>query len=430
MNMHPLDWAIVGALCCFLIIVLRYCRRYVRGTADFLVANRCAGRYILSIASGISAFGAISIIAMFQQYYEAGFTPDYWTLLSGPTMLILSICGWVYYRFRETRCLTLAQFLEARYSRKFRIFAGILAWSAGLVNYGIFPAVTVKFFIYYCGIPPYYIGNVEIVYPALLAFVIALGAWFAIGGGQISIMVTDFIQGIFCNVVFLVLMVFFFQHFTLDDIFDPILEHCRQNPDASLINPYKTTQIADFNIYFFLIGIVGMIYTTGVWQGESGYNGAALSPHEAKMSRFLGTWRGIMQSMLLLFIPVAAFAVMHNPSFSALAGSVNASLAGIPDEATRSQQLVPMLLVHLLPTGMLGLFAAVMFAAMLSTDNTYMHSWGGIFIQDIIMPFRRKPFPPEQHLLALRLSIVLVGFLRFSSVTFLCRRKKSSSSSR
>ena len=48
---------------------------------------------------------------------------------------------------------TMAEFFERRYSRSFRVFAGIIAFGSGLVNFGIFPAVGAKFFIYFCGLP-------------------------------------------------------------------------------------------------------------------------------------------------------------------------------------------------------------------------------------------------------------------------------------
>ena len=145
--MHWIDWTIVGALWVVLVVTLVVCQRYVKSTADFLAANRCAGRYLLAITSGIAGIGAISVVANFEQNYVAGFAPIWWSFLSGPLGVIISITGWVYYRFRETRCLTMAQFFEVRYSRNFRVFCGMLGWFSGVLNYGIFPAVSVRFSI-------------------------------------------------------------------------------------------------------------------------------------------------------------------------------------------------------------------------------------------------------------------------------------------
>ena len=63
--MHWIDWTIVAALMALLVAVLVICQRHVRSTADFLVANRCAGRYLLTITTSISGLGAISVVALF-----------------------------------------------------------------------------------------------------------------------------------------------------------------------------------------------------------------------------------------------------------------------------------------------------------------------------------------------------------------------------
>lgn len=414
--MHWIDWSIVVGLFLLLVCTLFFCKRYVKSTADFLAANRCAGRYLLTITSGIAAIGAISIVGSFEQYYVAGFAPVWWSFLSGPLGLIIAISGWVFYRFRETRCLTMAQFFEIRYSRSFRVFCGTLGWLAGVINYGIFPAVSVKFFIYFCRLPESYrIPGINFefsTFVSLLLLAISLGVIFAIAGGQIAIMLTDFIQGTFCNVAFLLLLVFLVLQFDWDMIFATLLEHADKNPEASLFNPFETTRIPDFNLWFFLMGFALTIMHTGAWQGSSGYAAAAKSAHEAKMSRFLGTWRSLIQTALLIFIPICAVVFFNNPVFAEKARHLQDILSNM-NAADASQARVPLFLTYMLPAGFVGLFAAVMFAAMLSTDDTYLHSWGSIFVQDILLPLRKKPFTEKQHLLLLRLSIVFVGIFAF-----------------
>ena len=58
--MHYLDWMMVIALLAVLIGITVFSKRYVRGVADFLAANRLAGRYLLTVSTGFG--GAISIL--------------------------------------------------------------------------------------------------------------------------------------------------------------------------------------------------------------------------------------------------------------------------------------------------------------------------------------------------------------------------------
>src|ERR1019366_10561573 len=96
----------------------------------------------------------VGAVGWFEMVQKAGFTLTWWTKLSIPVGLIFTSWGFVIYRYRETRVMTLAQFFEIRYSKSFRIFAGFLGFLSGLINYGIFPALAARFFIYYCGLPP------------------------------------------------------------------------------------------------------------------------------------------------------------------------------------------------------------------------------------------------------------------------------------
>ena len=115
----------------------------------------------------------------------------------------------------------------------------------------------------------------------------------------------------------------------------------------------------------------------------------------------------------MFLVPVLVYVYMNHPDFQSVADSVNASLSTMPTDTLKSQMRAPFVLSEVLPVGLLGAFAALMLAAFISTHDTYLHSWGSIFIQDVIMPFRKKPFDKEEHIKVLRYSIFGVAIFIF-----------------
>ena len=158
MNLSFIDWMIVVIVLGGMIYSVSMTKGLMKSVSDFLSAGRTAGRYVISISSGVAGLGAISIVMFLEMGYVAGFSLSWCGLSQGIILLAITMSGWVIYRFRMTRSLTLAQFFEKRYSRKFRIFAGMVAFFAGLINFGIFPAVGAQFFINFCGLPDSFLG--------------------------------------------------------------------------------------------------------------------------------------------------------------------------------------------------------------------------------------------------------------------------------
>ena len=426
MNMQWIDWAILITFITFISVMAIYTKKYTLSVADFLSANRLAGKYLLGVGDDMASLGAITIIATFEMFYKAGFTAIWWQNMIFPLTVILAMTGFVQYRYRETKALTMGQFFEMRYSRKFRIFAGFVAFISGLINFAIFPAVGARFFQYFMGFPVKMVSlgflQVDIVYASIVVVLVAMALSFTLFGGQIAVMVTDFLQGSFLNIMLVIITIFILVTFSWDQISTALLSV----PDtASRINPLKTQDVDNFNVVYFLIMAFGYVYNFMAWQGGQGYFSAARSPHEAKMGRVVSKLRSTLQNYPLIVLTIAAFTVLHNMDFAEQAKNVHSILNSIAEPQLRSQLTVTVALTQILPIGLFGGFVAVLFAAFIANHDTYLHSWGVIFIQDVVLPIKQnvlkddKPLSPKAHLRLLRYSIVGVAvFISLWSLVF------------
>ncbi|MDA8753654.1 hypothetical protein N9N24_04070 [Candidatus Marinimicrobia bacterium] len=216
MNLSFIDWVIVLVVFIGMVMTVNSTKGLMKSVTDFLSAGRAAGRYLLSISGGIAGLGAISTVMFLEMGYIAGFSLSWWGLSQGIILLFLTMSGWVIYRFRSTRCLTLSQFFEKRYSRKFRIFTGIVAFTAGLINFGIFPAVGAQFFMQFCGLPENAFGLP--VFPLVMILLLSIALYFVYSGGQIAVIIADFFQGIFAMFVLLIVVLYLFFTVSWDQV--------------------------------------------------------------------------------------------------------------------------------------------------------------------------------------------------------------------
>ncbi len=239
---------------------------------------------------------------------------------------------------------------------------------------------------------------------------LAYALYLTLSGGQITIMITDCVMGVFSGILYLVICCFLVSFFQWGQISEAL---GNQPPGHSLLNPFDSSAIKDFNIWYVLIGIFLSIYGTMAWQGGHAYNSAATTPHEAKMAGVLGNWRNMTLTLFMLLLGVCAYTYLNHPDYSSGAGVVSAKLAEISDPQTRDQMRVPLALAEIMPMGLRGMLCAVMLFAWIAVDSSYLHSWGGIFIQDVVLPFRKKPFSTGTHIRLLRAAIFSVAVFGF-----------------
>lgn len=423
MNMHLVDWSIVFALLIFLVFIALISQRYTKSVSDFLTTGRVAGRYVLSISAAMAGMGAVSFLALWEVGFEAGFPPNFWCIIRWPVAAIIAVTGFGIYRYRQTRVMTLAQFIAIRYSTRLRLFMGLLAFVSGVFTFGIFPAVAARFLIYFAGLGeniPTIWGNVP-TYPVVLVGLMLIALFFTSIGGQIAIVLTDFCQGIFTTIFSVILVIFLLNVIDWTQITEALSQ---APPGKSMIHPMHSASQTNFNVWFYVISMVSIFYHVLSAQGSAGYACSAKSPHEAKMAKILGQWQGYALALSNMLIPIIAFTLLYHVVNADFAARVNSTLAGIENPTIRAQQTVPIVLAYYLPIGLRGMMCATIMAAFICVQDSGLHSWSGILLQDIIMSFRKTPYAPKQHLLYLRLCVVVVAVLVFC-VSFFYRQTQN-----
>jgi SSS family solute:Na+ symporter len=122
--------------------------------------------------------------------------------------------------------------------------------------------------------------------------------------------------------------------------------------------------------------------------------------------------------LITLVLPICIKVVMTNPAYAAEAAQITSIIdmqpvRGADPEVLAAELRTPAAASVMLPAGLLGLFAAALLGAFISTNDTYLHSWGSIFIQDVVLPLRGKPLSAKAHLWLLRGSIFGVAIFAF-----------------
>ena len=480
--MHWIDWLIVIVPVLFVLGLAVYCRKYIRGVADYVAAGRVAGRYVMCVAGLDAALGVMFLVAMSEAKYQTGFAMDFWGALGLPVGVIMGLTGYCFYRFRETKALSMGQFLEMRYNRSFRIFAALVRTIAEMACNAIGPAITANFFIYYLGIP----HKVSVLGVTIPTFASVVGSvlcmamvimWF---GGRLSLMVVDCIQGLLSYPIFVLIVVYVLWHFSWSGQIAPTMSD--RAPGESFLNPFKMENMRDFNIFAVVTGIFIGIINTANWVGNDGGN-AGRSPHEQKMAGILANWRGGFAGMMLVVVAITVITFMCHQDFATQAREVRIDLTRqvadevVPDKQMQARlaeqmraipvaehkigkdqpysrdhnadtpyldaahdtlghdpqgndtfqqfrtayhrMMMPLTLRKLLPVGITGLFCLLMVMLFLATDTSRMFNSSSTLIQDVVMPLRKTPLAPKEHVLWLRLGAVFVAIVFFVASLFM-----------
>ena len=501
------DWLIIVLPVCFVLYMGFYSRRYIRSVADFLSAGRLCGRYVICVADMANALSIIGLIAYIETNYKAGFSLAFWSYLTIPVTVFMGLTGFCFYRFRETKAMSLGQFLEMRYNRSFRIIAAFLRSISEMLANMIMPAVGARFFIYFLGLPhelPLF-GLKIPTFILLTLLILTIAVSIICMGGTLAVVITDTIQGMFCYPLLVVFVIFILCKFNWNTEIVPVMQD--RVLGQNCLNPYDVSDMRDFNPFQVGVGIITLIINRAVWIG-AGNTSAAKTAHEQKMANLLGQWRGALSTMFYVVIAITVIVLLNQKDFAAskgqpirmqlterittdlvperqLRGAIVTEAGTLPPQPHRigidpplsqennldtpyqhvfhqqlltgyraeaearalaegetrdgalleaeakanalfqqfrtlfHQMMMTVTMRNLLPPGLLGMFCLLLIMAMVSTDDSRMYSAALTIAQDVVLPLRKTPLTPKQHMNMIRMVTIGVGIFFFVGSFFM-----------
>jgi len=501
--MHWIDWVITLVPLTLILYLAFYSKKYVRGIVDFLAAGRVAGRYVISVGDLQAGLAVITLVALCEAEYQCGMAMGFWNKIIIPLSIFISLTGYVLYRYRQTKSLSLGQFLETRYNRPLRILATSIRTMAEMMTNAIGPAVAARFFIYFIGLPlTLNIFGWQISTYAVVVMLVLLLAMLVIWpGGRVSLLITDSIQGLMSYPIFVIFTCFVLTEISWHlDVAPVMLDRAA---GESFLNPMDIGKLRDFNLFALIVTITGSLLNRGAWIGND-TSGSGRTPHEQKMAGILGAWRNGFAFLMLTLLALFMVTVMNSNRFAEKAKNIRVDLVGmvanetITDTQTRNellttindipvvehiigvdkpysrtcnpdipylksaenslnkaaktkvsvqkltlkseeaatingeysaiyqkfrtlyyQMMLPTLLRKELPVGVMGMFVLLMVMLMVSTDDSRIFNASSTLVQDVIMPFRKKPFKEKEHLWWLRgMSVAVCVFFFIVSLFF------------
>ncbi|MEZ6048884.1 MAG: sodium:solute symporter family protein [Planctomycetaceae bacterium] len=405
-NFSSLDWAIVLVYLAGSAVVGLWANRYVGNLSDYLVAGRTL-RIRLALASMTGTeLGLVTVMYMSQLGFTHQYAAMYLGVLEAIALLIIGGTGFVVVKLRESAVMTIPEFYDKRYSPGVRVLGGTVMVLAGVLNMGLFLKAGSIFVTALTGMDN----------PDLLKWVMTgmllLVLFYTVLGGMVSVVITDLIQFFVLGISLLIASGFILGELGLDGM------RAIATEQHGYVNPFDDLKPEGaFNILnpetdrggVGLMSIIQMMIIVGaasfLWPTTAS---RTLSVKDTKVARQLFFWSAIP---LLARRAIPVLLGLGTFAFFASNSELGTELMQkIESKEISSLSAMPLYLAKLIPTGLLGIIAAGMLAAFMSTHDTYLLTWSSVITQDICGPLF-GPLSQRTRILITRISIVVIGIM-------------------
>jgi SSS family solute:Na+ symporter len=358
-------------------------RKYVGKVEHFLIAGREMNVYLGIASLAATEFGVVTCMYAAQNGYDKGFAGATPGILTALAMFVVGRTGFCIKPLRNAGVMTIPELFEKRFGARIRWASGVVIVLGGLLNMGVFLRTGGDFLVTVCGFDVKYL---EITMTVLLLCV----AVYTVLGGMLSVLVTDFLQFVVMSAGLILVTVLILSNVGWEKLTGSVVSHYGAGGFNPFVHPGMGWQYVLFNLLL---------------------NTAAVLTWQTTIARVLAakdTRTGQKVYTGTAFFFVCRFLI---PGIWGIA-----ALAMLPPEVVGNNtlQAMPRFLSTAVPVGLMGILVAAMLAADMSTDSSYMLTWGSVIYNDILAPFRRTVWSEKKGLLWNRAIVGLIGiFLLF-----------------
>jgi SSS family solute:Na+ symporter len=376
-NFSWIDGSIVAVYFALAMFAGLSVRRYVGKVEDFLVAGREMDVYLGVASLAATEFGIVTCMSSAELGYKHGFSGAVAGVCGFLAMLLIGLTGFCVRPLRESGVMTIPELFEKRFGSKIRWWSGVVIVLGGLLNMGVFLRTGGEFLVIVCGFDKQYL---EITMTVML---VAVGIY-TIVGGMLSVLVTDYLQFLVMSVGMLLVTVLTLVNIPWETLASTVQAHY----GAGGFNPFVNPNIGwTYIIFQALVNAAAML----TWQTTIA---RLLSAKDAKTGQKVYTRTS--------FFFVCQFVI---PGLWGI-GALTTLGPGIEP----ASHAMPMFLAKTVwPVGVTGLLVAAMLAADMSTDSSYMLTWGSVIYNDLMAPFRKTKWSDKRGLAWNRTIIALIG---------------------
>lgn len=361
--LDSLDWITISVYFLILLgIAVWVIQRKKEDTEDYFLAGRNVGWFVVGASIFASNIGSEHVVGL----AGTGASNKLPMLIYEIHAWIVLLLGWVFLPFySRAGVFTMPEFLEKRFDARSR-------WILSIFSIAAYVLTKISVTIYAGGVVVSALLGIDF-WTGAIATVVLTGIYTVLGGMR-AVVYTETLQA-----VVLVLGAAALTAIGLDHVGG--WESMKQTVTPEYLNMWRSAQDPDFPWPWLVIAstVVGIWY----WCTDQYIVQRALTARNLKEAR-----RGTIFGALLKLMPVFLFLI---PGVIALTLKMRGELHwDSPDQA------FPVLMSNLLPSGLRGLVAAGLLAALMSSLASVFNSCSTLFTVDIYKKLR--PDAPEKKL--------------------------------